>query len=137
MNVEPMVWDQEGYTTTLHNAISELFTVSKFIPHTRKNIEDFLRKRFSWLKLDTDQRKLTLAKVISTGLLKWQQLGVICEVRSKVSVDRQWIAVTDHATSAYTSLTSKTSLAVSQKAKKVVGNRAVSRRRLAELNSVA
>jgi hypothetical protein len=132
-----LVWNQEGYTNLLHSAINELFTLAKFVPHTKTQIGEFLRRRFSWFTLDTDQRRLTFNKILSTGLLKWQQLGVIREVKSRVTVDRQWIAVTGHADDAYTSLTPKTCLAVSQTAKKVIGNRAVNRKRLVELNKLA
>ena len=136
-NITEMVWPVENYTDKIYTGLSVMFTTYPWLTFTVDQMESHLTKAYSWLQVDSEQRKVLLSKLISTGLKKLIQSGLVQKVTSKISVERQWMAVKGVQTSCYTNITSEDSVATTDEAKKAIGRRSISGKKLWELNQKA
>jgi hypothetical protein len=135
--VEEMVWPVEGYTDKLHTGMKIMFSTYNWLTFTVMQMETHLIKGYSWLKLEDDRQKVVLKKIITTGIRKLIQAGLVKKVISKVSTEAQWIAVKGVENSAYKSITSQDEVALTEAAKRAVKGRSINAMDLWRLNHVA
>ena len=135
--VDEMVWPQTDYTRIIHENVRETFHQSPMVAFTYGQLLEQLTKNLSWLALDTDQRKQVLHKVVNTGIKKYIQLGLVKEIKSELSVAKQWIWSQFVDKTSYRNLTTSTEVASSEEAIRECLNRAISNKKLKELNEEA
>jgi hypothetical protein len=134
--VEEMVWPVEGYTDKLHFGLKTMFSTYHWLTFTVTQMESHLVKGYKWLSVDDDRQKVVLKKIITTGIRKLIQAGLVKKVSSNVSTESQWIAVKGVENSAYTSITSQDEVALTEAAKRAIKGRAVNAMDLWRLNQV-
>ncbi len=135
--IDEMVWPQADYTIILHAAVREVFHCSPFVTFTYPQILEQLLKKFAWLVIDTIQRKQLIHKIVNTAIKKYIQLGLIKQVESKMTIDKQWIWAQFVDKTAYKNLTTSADVAASEEAISKCLNRAISKKTLLKLNEAS
>lgn len=133
-NTTEPVWDKENYTNEIHSALKYLMTNQVRQATGIQGLCDAVARGFRWLKLEDDRQKALLRKIVSTGLRKWVQQGLVVEVKSNVSVEKQFLSRKWLPESGYISITSEDHVAKTQKARKKSSNRALNAMDLFRLN---
>lgn len=132
-----MVFQHDHYTDDIHKEMENLFKVAPNVAHTRQQIAQELFKRLPWLSDDTEQERQTFSEVLATGIKKLIQLGIISQVHSRFSSDRQWMLATSIQGSGYIEITTIQQRATSQTAKHNVIHRALNAWDLNAFNKMA
>jgi len=132
--VETYVWPEKNYTDQIHDAVEGLFRQITWRPLVLSEISEQLSKKFPWLVLDTPYRKKTLNMIVRRGITKLVQLGLIVEIKSNVTTDKQWQWSQDVDKNTYKVLTSADEVAHSMEAVKRIRNRALSAEEVRKYN---
>ena len=132
-----MVFNVELYTDKAHEAMKALFASQKHLAHNLEQVTDFVSRSVG-LNPSNDQQSAVLKTVVTKGLLKLEQMGLIDKVWHKMnSSEKRWMDHNSVADSAYTSISNNENRAKTTKAKKAVSHRAVNAFELFRLNQVA
>lgn len=131
---EEMVWPVENYTDKIHQGIKFTFWNAPHLSFTREQLKASLVRGFTWLANPNERQSELLNKLVTTGVKKLIQKGIVKKVTSTVSVEPQWILSKTVEESGYTNITSDDSVAATEAAKKATERRAVGGRALWRLN---
>lgn len=135
-SVAEFVWPVEGYTDKIHSGMKIMFQMNPNLSYTVDQMKEHLTRGYSWLKDPNDHQSAVLKKLITTGIKKLIQLGLVKKVTSSVSVEAQWQSAKGVAVSGYTNVTSEDAVAKTDAAKKAAKGRAVGGQTLWRLNNV-
>lgn len=124
--IENYVWPEVNYTDKIHDEVEGLFRQITWRPLTLIEISEFLLKKLPWLTIDTPHRKKILNMIVRKGITKLVQLGLVVEVWSKVTTDKQWNWAQGADKETYKVLTSADEVATNMDAVKKIRNRALS-----------
>jgi hypothetical protein len=132
-DVSEFVWPVENYTDKLHLGVKATLSLHSHLAFSILQLLPYLEYGLPWLKKPNERQVELRNKLIQTGIKKLIQQGLVKEVKSNVSVEKQWQwarAITD---SGYTNITSEDEVATGDVVKKV-GRRAIGARELWRLN---
>lgn len=132
-----MIWPVDNYTDKIHSGVKMTMELNSHLSFTVNQLLPFLERGYTWLKNPNAQQAQWLKIIISKGLGKLIQMGKVKKVSSNVSVEGQWQWASAVANSGYTNVTSEASVAQTEEAQKAVGRRAISRKKLRQLNAEA
>ena len=131
--VTEMVFSVEGYTDKIQSSINQIFTSRPWLTFTRKQLTSEVIHSLTWLngKILTEGQTTVLNHIISTGIRLLIQRGVIKKVKGPTTVEPEWQFVEGINGVVYKNLTGNDCVA---KDVTKVGNRAMNRKQLRELN---
>jgi hypothetical protein len=135
-SLNEMVWPVEKYTDKVYDELGVMFTKYGWLSFTKDQIADHMKRELPWLGSNTENQNVLLNRLISTGIKKLVQLGVVVEVTSNVSVDLQWKHAEGVENSGYASVTDPKSVAKTEDAKKAISRRAIGTKKLRKLNEI-
>ena len=124
----------DDYTNKIHGAMKCMFSLNPNLSYTVGQMESHLVRGFSWLANPTARQSIVLQMVISKGIGKLEQLGIVVKVTSKTSVERQWQSKKGVTLSGYTNITSIDAVAANSKVAAKIKGRSLNAKKLWELN---
>jgi hypothetical protein len=134
--VSEYVWPVENYTDKIHSGLKIMFSTYKWLTFTREQMRSHLIKGYNWLSNNNDQQNALLDKLITTGIKKLIQAGIVKKVSSNVSVDAQWQFASSVGEGGCVDVTSVDAVAKTEEARKASLRRAVGGRTLHRLNNL-
>lgn len=110
-DVSEFVWPVPNYTDKIHLGIKGTLSVYSHLSFSVDQIIPVLEHGMTWLKNRTPKQTDLLKKLIQTGIKKLIQQGIVKEVKSNVSVEKQWQWAKSVNDSGYTNVTSEDEVA--------------------------
>jgi len=134
-DITEMVWPVENYTDKIHTGLKFMFQLRPHLSFTLSQMKEHLVRGYTWLANPTEPQTALLNKLITTGIKKLIQAGMVKKVTSKFSVESQWQWAATVAESGYTNVTSEDSVAHTDAAKHGAKRRALGGMKLWRLNN--
>jgi hypothetical protein len=132
--VKEMVFPIDNYTGKIHDAMKCMFSLNPNLSYTVGQMRQHLMRGFSWLNNPDKHQGEVLEMIISKGIGKLVQRGVVVKVFSKTSVERQWQFKRGADVSGYVNITSSDSVAANETVAAKIKGRSLNAKKLWELN---
>jgi hypothetical protein len=134
-DVSEFVWPVENYTDKIHLGVKATLSLHSHLAFSIQQLLPYLEYGLTWLKNPNERQADLRNKLIQTGIKKLIQQGLVKEVKSNVSVEKQWQWAKAIADSGYTNITSEDEVATSDGILQKVKRRAIGARELWRLNN--
>jgi hypothetical protein len=132
-DIADYVWPIEGYTDKIHLGVKAVLSLHSHLAFSILQLLPYLEYGLPWLKKPDARQVGVRDKIIQTGIRKLIQQGLVKEVTSKMSIEKQWQWAKAVAGSGYTNITSEDEVARPDVAKTIT-DRAIGARELWRLN---
>lgn len=134
--VDEYVWPEVNYTDKIHDTVHEILRRQPYLRFNKNQIKDLLVRELPWLTLDTEKRKSLASKLITTGLRKFEQAGLIKEVIDVTLHEKGWMWASGakEQEKTFANITPEDEIAKNQQALKACLNRSLSRENIKKLN---
>lgn len=130
------VWPVENYTDKIHTCLKTMFTLQKHLSFTKDQMRSHLIRSYIWLASNNATQQQLMDKLISTGIKKLIQAGIVKKVTSKLSVTDQWQYAEYVTQCGYTDITSSMAVAKTDAARKAALRRSLGGSTLHRLNNL-